>query len=833
MVTIKERISRFFNLCELQAMAPMTQDEKSSSNSVLKISLRTKKKYIGEFTEDEFRDKVVHPLFVAKGMNFGKDVCGPDEQGKDCYFWSQHPVVGRTLTVVQTKRGKLNLSRKPVESVMEAATQLKTAIATKVSDPKNGTEMLPSAAILVASGEINTPARQHITSQVNDGRLSFLDVDDIVPMIDDLMPEFWNGIDADKLPYLKALRSQLLELSESIDVSELGINIGTPSPITDESFVQLFLHRYRPKLKKHSGRSFERMEREEIRIDEIFSKKQTLVLITGEAGSGKTTSLQRLAMIGIDKALDDPKSPIPIYMSVEVLAHPDASLLDIATEITRAKSTEGKAAFSHDDLVAGKIIFLIDGLDELADEDARLKALEAIKACNDRYPKCHIVLTSRDHPFIKQITANYAFAHYHISPLSFNQVGNMIKRLSQGKSLSSHDTQEMLRRLQNVHGIQLNPLLVTIFVATSDYARTDIPANITELFKKFTEIMLGRWHLKKGFGQQFHQPLKDFVLRRLAFHLHKERHTSLLLSECKAVIERELVDRGHRTDFESLFHEIVYSSGLLRVEDDEVSFRHLMLQEFFAGRGIESKDFARQVVSDPWWSKALIFYFGEHPDDQHTLNELRQGIEDIVGGDRFQAAVTIGLASQACYLILTEQKKEAIRWVIENLSKVKDETIAEFSGGHENLALFSAVQYFAFGRDAVAGRIIGEIAVEEWERIGEDCSLTEMEESRLFWCIAGLIESRQLPLALEMTKSFHPKDVRLLLGLHMCAYYVKDAHVTSDSDKSIAEYICKNIEPRIEELQRQFMKEMKGLVFEVRQGLVKAIDDESIEKLQE
>jgi hypothetical protein len=795
--------------------------------AVKRISLVVKKAFLAAMSEDDFRDRVVHPLFVEKGMEFGKDVCGIDEQGKDCYFWVQHPVVGRTLTVVQTKRGKLNLARKPKENVEEAATQMRTAIATKVSNPANGTEILPASAILVASGEINTAARQHITSKVNDGRLSFLDVDDIIPMIDDLMPEFWNGIDADKLPYLKNLRSDLVEQSETIDVSEIGINAGTPSPITDETFVQLYLHRYKTRLKKHNQERTEQLEIEEIKVQDLLTHRDSLFLMTGDAGAGKTTSLRRLAMIAIDRALDKPDSILPVCLSADMLTDPKDSVISIATAVTRSKSREDRAAFISADLEDGRVIFLIDGLDELPGEDERHAALESIKACHQKYPKSKIILTSRDYPFIHEVLEEYAFHRYQITPLSFRQAGRMIERLSKGKSLSSNETQEMLRRLENVHGLQLNPLLVTIFVATSDYARTDIPANITELFKKFTEIMLGRWHKSNALGQQFHQPLKDFILRRLAFRMHSEKRTSILLSECRALIEKELVERDHKTDFETLFHEVVYLSGLLRIEDDEVMFRHMMLQEFFAGRGIESAEFLADVVTDVWWTKALVFYFGENPDDRNALDALRSGVDKIIGGNQFQAAVAVGLACQACYLIRSEDKKDALRWVINLLAHVKAETVAHFAEEHGEYELLPILHYFIYGRDSVAGKIIREVADECWKEMASKESLTDDEETRLFWCIAGLIEARQLDAALEIIKKYNPKDDRLLLGLHLGAFYVQRIHIADKGDKKLAEKICKVIGPKVEHLHKKVIKEMKGVLIEVRGGRIKSIESDT------
>jgi len=791
-----------------------------------RISSVAKKKFLAAMTEDDFRDRVVHPLFVEKGMEFGKDVCGINEQGKDCYFWLQHPVVGRTLTVVQTKRGKLNLARKPKENVEEAATQMRTAITTKVCNPANGTEILPSSAILVASGEINTSARQHITSKINDGRLSFLDVDDIIPLVDELMPEFWNGIDADKLPYLKNLRSNLLEQSETIDVSEIGINAGTPSPITDETFVQLYMHRYKTILKKHNQERNEQLEIEEIKVQDLLTHRDSLFLMTGDAGSGKTTSLRRLAMIAIDRALAKPSSIIPVCLSADMLINPKDSVVSVATAVTRSKSRDERAAFISDDLEKGRVIFLIDGLDELPGEDERHAVLESIKTCHQKYPKSKIILASRDYPFIHEVLEEYAFHRYQITPLSFRQAGRMIERLSKGKSLSSNETQEMLRRLENVHGLQLNPLLVTIFVATSDYTRTDIPANITELFKKFTEIMLGRWHKSKALGQQFHQPLKDFVLRRLAFRMHSEKRTSILLSECRALIEKELTERDHKTDFETLFNEVIYLSGLLRVEDDEVMFRHMMLQEFFAGRGIESAEFLSDIVTDVWWTKALVFYFGENPDDRNALYALRSGVDNIIGGNKFQAAVTIGLASQACYLIRSEDKKETLQWVINLLAQVKADTLAHFAEEHDGYEILPIIHYFIYGRDSVAGKIVREVAEECWKELSEKESLTDDEETRLFWSIAGLIEARQLDTALEIIKKFNPTDNRLLLGLHMGAFYVQHIHVADSADKKVAEKICKVIGPKVMHLQKKVIKEMKSVLIEVQCGKIKSIEAE-------
>ena len=277
-----------------------------------------KQTFLESLTEDDSRDKVIRPLFYFKGYSGGRDTCGVNEQGKDCYFFKQDDFNAQVLYVVQTKRGDLNLSRKPATNLIEAITQLKTAIATPVKDHNHHREFFPSFVFLAASGKINQSARDHIVDQVADPRIRFLDATDILPDIDRYMPELWNGISVEKIPYLKRLRDTLLKESQIIDVSSIGISGEVACPILDDTFSDLFLHRYHPKVEKqrvkfnkNTGKNAEPpkpnvreiIDVEEIKIQNILQAVPKLILVIGDAGSGKTTSLHRLAMILIENGL--------------------------------------------------------------------------------------------------------------------------------------------------------------------------------------------------------------------------------------------------------------------------------------------------------------------------------------------------------------------------------------------------------------------------------------------------------------------------------------------------------------------------------------------------
>ena len=79
--------------------------------------------------------------------------------------------------------------------------------------------------------------------------------------------------------------------------------------------------------------------------------------------------------------------------------------------------------------------------------------------------------------------------------------------------------------------------------------------------------------------------------------------------ECKKFFAHELAIRGQRPeDIENLINEIIHRSGLFRCIDGRIEFRHLLLQEFFAGRGISNPTEVVELIKEQWWQRSIIFY---------------------------------------------------------------------------------------------------------------------------------------------------------------------------------------------------------------------------------
>lgn len=787
------------------------------------ISRFRKERYLLSLPEGKFRDELVRPLFLRLGYSDGRDVCGPTEQGKDVIFAERDKLGFPLLIAVQTKKGNLNLARKATANIEDAVTQLRTALATSIPLIAEKKKDYPARVILCASGKINDSAKRHIVEEVKDPRIQFLDANDLIPLVDRHLPEVWFGIDTHTTPYFRAIK-HIVERGRVDDgASVVRSDIVVPGA-NDEHFLSIRLFRASTKMRKARGQIRPEPYFEEFPVTAIVEKPNRRVIITGEAGSGKSTALLRIAYLLAEKALRGDKGHrIPVLLrAIDIVSQAPQLLVEYCNYAARKLINSAKPIFSLTHLQDGRLTVLIDALDEVSDVAHRRKLVTLVDQFHHDFPKCQVILSSRP---TRDLTTHSGFDRFNLTPISFRQAEKLVTKIQKGKPGVQVDAREFLRRIEQVHGIELNPLLVTVFAATAEYSRQDIPANITELFKKFTELMLGRWDEGKGLQHQYQAPLKDFLLRQIAFQMHHDRTTVITREAFESHITNELNVRGHSANAPQILQEIVDRSGLFRVIDDNIEFRHHLLQEFFAGRGIGNVDFIKQVVRDEWWKRAIVFYFGENPGQIASLKEVMHTISAGLPGETFEAVTTVGLALQACYLSEVTEKLDTWKWVATTLASMS-KALLESDGDHKKYPVTSFIYYYLFGRDSVALSNLKENygAIDRW--ITEDKSLQsdEERETRRFWLISALIEVGALDAASRVLEKFHPKDSRQILAVYLGCRINAEVRLGSPTARQRAREICESLESRVQALRGFLMKEFRSQLLEVRRGEITVVD---------
>ncbi|QJE95200.1 NACHT domain-containing protein [Luteolibacter luteus] len=790
------------------------------TNSPDLIPLSQKEAALRELSEDDFRDQLIRPLFLRKGFVHGEEMCGNDEEGKDCYFTTVDKMGVEMIYAVQTKTGNLNMASDASKNLLNAVTQMKMVMNTSVVNTKTKVKSKPSVGILCASGKINQAARKYIAQEVKEVNLRFMDHHEIINDVDALYPEYWVGISAKRNPYLVALYEELDASKDELSLVNILADLELTSAVSEEGYANLRLCRTFIKHEKSHGKLTQKPDFEEISGVAILSRRKQLLLIKGDGGFGKSTLLRRLAEIESKRTVGGHGSLVPVIMRSTSIVADDASILEMAAATTsKINKSMRDAGFTQSDLNEGNVLLLIDALDE-ASSDSQKQLLSAkVAKFHADFPKCKIVLTTRPHSFIGRCPFLSSFEEWNVLPLEIKEAQKLLNIAAKNKVIPVEKTAEVLRQLNQIHGIEINPLLVTIMTATADAQRKDIPANITELFAKFCEIMLGRWDSKKGFSQQFEGPLKHRLLGDLALYMHSQGLTSIPEEECEGYLRQrleKLTDSGEKIDV--LLEELVHRSGLLRIGEKGIEFRHLLLQEYFAGCAIKDSMVILPYMGDEWWRRVIVFYFGSNPDDSDGLLSTAVDSKLVTAGEKFCAAVTVGLASQACYFVDIPDRVEVLHWVCQTLAGNLNE-----SSSDAKYPLNEFLVNYLMGRDAVASEIIKHLL----SKAENGCDQSEVYH---FWVTVGLIEAGNLEAAFGSIKAKKVKDPRLLIALYMGSFATSKARITSKVTKGIADDICEYLEPYVAHHRKELLKEFRSILLEARGGkLVEAISEVDVE----
>ena len=782
------------------------------------FSQADKEQYLGSLSEADFREVVVRRLFKRLGYHDGRDLCGPEEEGKDSVFFETDRMGVRSLVCVQTKKGSVTLAADANKNLHDLRAQLRTALDSPFKCVQTKTSMFPSKVYLAVSGRINQSARDWITQNIsNDPRIVYLDRDDLIRLIDLHCPETWLQIRADVFPYLHAL-SKLVEDQAIVEPNSASVaGIKSYYAASDAAFVDLKLVRSVSSVQKISGKFKESFEFKEAGLGSLTSLREERLLLLGDAGSGKSTLLIRAAYLMAKESVSGRTNyRVPVILRANDLAGPGSTidLMRLAVEQLAGASID---AFSTDDLDAGRVILLVDGLDEIPVGDARERVVARLNAFFETHSRNSIVLTTRPYSSIESIAGLRGYTRCRILAMSLATAGKMLSKYSRGQEDSKH-TAEILRRLDSIHGIELNPLLVTVFALTSEYERRDIPANITELFSKFTELMLGRWDEAKGLSQQHQARVKEHLVSRFAYHLHVERKTSFSRSDFEVFATEVLRAINRHSDVRGIVEELLVRSGLFRESVEVFEFRHHLIQEYFAGKGISTTDQIKGIVSDEWWRNPIVFYFGSNPDDVQGLLDVTTSIVSNAS----DACLTIGLALQTCYLSDLDDKIDVWKWVVETLSYSTGLVLAEKD--LEQYPIFHFLSHYILSRDAVALSGIDGVDSNAMQWIAPDLCVRPEDEIKRFWALVGLCEIGRVDLVLDEIKNSPLESDHLNLALVMGCYLVEVVRSVPEDQKIAAKEVRLKLKGRVSVLSLQFAKEYRGQLLEYRKGAIVALD---------
>ncbi|MER6083152.1 NACHT domain-containing protein [Streptomyces sp. NPDC001833] len=309
------------------------------------------------------------------------------------------------------------------------------------------------------------------------------------------------------------------------------------------------------------------------------------VLLRGDAGSGKTTLVQWLAVTTARTGERIPYVlPLRTLIRAGALPAPAAFLTAVSCPFTPPEGWTERV------LTAGRGLVLVDGLDEIPAAD-RHRTRDWLLALIRAFPGNRWMLTSRPTAVRPEWLAAEGFRELTLAPMRRADVTTFLDRWHtaaqapqfKGPLLDSLRTKRDLARLAT------NPLMCGLICALHRERRGFLPTGRKELYDAALAMLLARRDRERGMGAVDEVELSEEVqlelLQRLAYALVLSGRTEMDVETAEGIVERCLPALALSSDAPTVLRTLLLRSGLVRQPADGVmDFVHRTFQDYLGAR---------------------------------------------------------------------------------------------------------------------------------------------------------------------------------------------------------------------------------------------------------
>ncbi len=463
---------------------------------------------------------------------------------------------------------------------------------------------------------------------------------------------------------------QLLDMSRPVSIDQIYIDLNILEQISSQQWLEISaLNSLEPQDIDRYGVG--KIVESQISGIEAVQKCSKLRVL-GKPGAGKTTFLQYLAIQCDRGKLAATRVPIFITFRDFAASHQNNQQIDLLEFIHQEFITSdiSQLAIVKKLLQGGKILLLIDGIDEVSHENEHLVLNEIRRFC-EKYYRNQVVTSCRT---ASQNLSLPGFTDVEIAPFTDAQITAFAQKwfieFSKTNAFSvANPTQGMaqaslfMEKLELPENWQLRRLMTTplfLHLACSIFHREDsFPLKQAEFYKQGMDLLLGKWDESKGIErdqvyQGFLLPQKLKLLSQIASATFEQGQYFFK----KSVIEQHITDYMQKipnasSDPEeisqisaSILQAIESQHGLLSERARGIfSFSYLALQEYFTARKIvanhnlqtlgESLNGLVDHLTDPHWREIFLLTSSMLRSADGLMQLMKQEIDGLVAEDPY------------------------------------------------------------------------------------------------------------------------------------------------------------------------------------------------------